>query len=112
MSGKTGFVHNRYLFFFFNFPRAAILNYMASYGWPITQRMLCFLTINDARLILRKKPATVDSCFDLVESHQHGVASNEVISCSTDIHILTKMVMTSDETQIHGCKCWLSVWTV
>ena len=28
------------------------------------------------------------SCFDLVGSHQHGVASYEVISCSTDIHIL------------------------
>ena len=29
--------------------------------------------------------ATVDSCFDLVGSrHQHGLASNEVISWSTD----------------------------
>ena len=85
----------------------------------------------------------MDSCFDLVVSHQHGVASYEVISWSTDIHILTKMVMTSDETQIqifdmdisrpadyfiacytalmrpnkvetavHGCNCWLSVWTL
>ena len=30
--------------------------------------------------------ATVDSCFDLVGSLQHGVASCEVFSCSTDIH--------------------------
>lgn len=42
--------------------------------------------------------ATVDSCFDLVGSRQHGVASYEIFSLSTDIHILTKMVMTSDET--------------
>ena len=28
--------------------------------------------------------ATVDSCFDLVKSRQHGVASNKVISWSTD----------------------------
>ena len=30
----------------------------------------------------------MDSCFDLVGSRQHGVASYEVISWSTDIHIL------------------------
>ena len=30
--------------------------------------------------------ATVDSCFDLVRSLQHGVASCEVFSWSTDIH--------------------------
>ena len=45
----------------------------------------------------------MDSCFDLVGSRQHGVASYEVFSWLTDIHILTKMVMTSDlksETQI------------
>ena len=30
--------------------------------------------------------ATVDSCFDLVGSLQHGVASCEVFSWSTDIH--------------------------
>ena len=34
--------------------------------------------------------ATVDSCFDLVGSRQHGVASYEVISWLTDIHILTE----------------------
>ena len=44
--------------------------------------------------------ATVDSCFDLVWSHQYGIASYGVFSWSTDIHILTEMVMTSDETQI------------
>ena len=34
-------------------------------------------------------------------SRQHGVASYEIFSLSTDIDILTiKMVMTSDETQI------------
>ena len=43
---------------------------------------------------------------DLVGSHQHGVASYEVISCSTDIHILTKMVMTSDGTQIQIFASW------
>ena len=48
----------------------------------------------------------VDSCFDLVGSHQHGVASYEVISCSTDIHILTKVVMTSDGTQIQILANW------
>ena len=42
----------------------------------------------------------MDSCFDLVGSRQHGVASYEIFSWSADIHILTKMVMTSDETQI------------
>ena len=50
------------------------------------------LVYNDARLILRGKLtgqrhdrfqtesqiATVDSCFDLVGSHQHGVARNEL----------------------------------
>ena len=56
---------------------------------------------NNARLILRGKSltgqrhdrvqtesqiATVDSCFDLVGSLQHGVASCEVFSWSTDIH--------------------------
>ena len=60
---------------------------------------------NDARLILRiesltgqrhdrvqteSQIATVDRCFDLVESRQHGVASYEVISWLTDIHILTE----------------------
>ena len=49
---------------------------------------------------------TVDSCFHLVGSHQHVVASYEVISCSTDIHILTKMVMTSDGTQIQILANW------
>ena len=59
------------------------------------------LVNNDARLILHGKLngttrhdrvqtesqiATVDSCFDLVGSLQHGVASCEVFSCSTDIH--------------------------
>ena len=37
--------------------------------------------------------ATVDSCFDLVRSHQYGIASYEVFSWSTDIHTLNKMVM-------------------
>ena len=51
--------------------------------------------------------ATVDSCFDRVGSHQHGVASYKVISCSTDIHILTKMVVTSaDGTQIQILANW------
>ena len=45
--------------------------------------------------------------FHLVGSLQHGVASYEVISCSTDIHILTKMVMTSDGTQIQILANWL-----
>ena len=58
------------------------------------------LVNNDARLILREsltgqrhdrvptesQIATVDSCFDLVGSLQHGVASCEVFSWSTDIH--------------------------
>ena len=53
------------------------------------------LVNNDARLILREsltglrhdrvqtesQIATVDSCFDLVGSLQHGVASCEVFSC-------------------------------
>ena len=34
--------------------------------------------------------ATVDSCFDLAGSRQHSVASYEVISWSTDIHIPAK----------------------
>ena len=58
---------------------------------------------NKARLILREKlngATTVDSFFDLVGSRQHGVASYEIFSWSADIHILTKMVMTSDETQM------------
>ena len=50
--------------------------------------------------------ATVDSCFDLVRSHQYGIASYEVFSWSTDIHTLTKMVMTSDETQIQILANW------
>ena len=55
------------------------------------------LVNNDARLILRGKPngattrkscqiATVDTCFDLTGSLQHGVASCEVFSWLTDIH--------------------------
>ena len=71
---------------------------------------------NDARLVLRRKLngattlqtpnwkpriATVDSCFNLVGSRQHGVAGNEVISWSTDhSNPLMQVVMTSDETQI------------
>ena len=50
--------------------------------------------------------ATVDSCFDLVRSHQYGVASYEVFIWSTDIHTLPKMVMTSDETQIQILANW------
>ena len=50
--------------------------------------------------------ATVDSCFDPVRSHQHGIASYEVFSWSTDIHTLTEMVMTSDETQIQILANW------
>ena len=50
--------------------------------------------------------ATVDSCFDLVRSHQYGIASYEVFSWSTDIHTLTKMVMTSEETQIQIPANW------
>ena len=46
------------------------------------------------------------SSFDLVDSRQHGVASYGVFSWSTDIHILTKMVMTSDETQIQILANW------
>ena len=48
----------------------------------------------------------MDSCFDLVGSRQGGVASYEIFSWSTDIHILTKMVMTSDETQIQILANW------
>ena len=60
------------------------------------------LVNNDARLIIRRnlngattrhdrvqaesQIATVDSCFDLVGSLQHGVASCEVFSWLTDIH--------------------------
>ena len=36
----------------------------------------------------------MDSCFDLVGSRQHGVASYKIFSWSADIHILTKMVIT------------------
>ena len=50
--------------------------------------------------------ATVDSCFDLVRSHQYGTERHEVFSWSTDIHTLTKMVMTSDETQIQIPDNW------
>ena len=45
----------------------------------------------------------MDSYFDLVGSHQHGVASYEVISCPTDILILAKMVMTS-ERNLNPCQ--------
>ena len=50
--------------------------------------------------------ATVDSGFDPVRSHQYGIANYEVFSWSTDIHTLTKMVMTSDETQIQILANW------
>ena len=44
VSGKTGFVYHLYLLL--NFPRAAILDFMTSYGCPIvSHKMLCFLTI-------------------------------------------------------------------
>ena len=39
-------------------------------------------------------------------SLQHGVASYEIFTWSTDIHILTKMVMTSDGTQIQILANW------
>ena len=55
---------------------------------------------------LKPTIATVDSCFDPVRSHQYGIASYEVFSWSTDIHILTKMVMTSFETQIQILANW------
>ena len=48
----------------------------------------------------------MDSCFDLVGSRQHGVASYEIFSWSADIHILTKMVVTSDEIQIQILANW------
>ena len=52
---------------------------------------------NDARLILRKKLNGESArCNKLIE----------VFSWSTDIHILTKMVMTSDETQIQIFANW------
>ena len=41
VSGKIGFAYHLYLLV--NFPRAAILDYMTSYGCPIVMR--CFLTI-------------------------------------------------------------------
>ena len=52
--------------------------------------------------------ATVDSCFDLIGSLQHGVASCELCSWLTDIHKPTKMqmVMTPDETQIQILANW------
>ena len=42
----------------------------------------------------------------LALDRQHGVASYEIFSCSTDIHMLTKMMMTSDETQIQIPANW------
>ena len=39
---------------------------------------------------------------------ESNYASYEVISCSTDIHILTKMAMTSDGTQIQILANWLN----
>ena len=53
--------------------------------------------------------ASVDSCFDLVGSLQHGVASCEVFSWSTEIHkptIYMQMVMTTDESQIQIFANW------
>ena len=47
--------------------------------------------------------------------------SYEVISCSTDIHVTADcfiawytvlMRPNKVETAVHGCKCWLSVWTL
>ena len=55
---------------------------------------------------LKATVATVDGCFHLVGSRQQGVASYEVFSWSSDLHILTKMVMTSDETQIQILVNW------
>ena len=55
---------------------------------------------------LKANNCNVDSCFDLVGSLQHGVASYEILSCLTDIHILTKMAITSDETQIQILANW------
>ena len=55
------------------------------------------LVNNAARLILRKKLNGESArCNKLIE----------VFSWSTDIHILTKMVMTSDETQIQIPANW------
>ena len=53
----------------------------------------------------------MDSCFDLVRSLQHGVASCEVFSWSTDIHkptIYMQITMTSDETHdpTINIVCW------
>ena len=38
----------------------------------------------ESKTELKPRIATVDSCSDLVGSHQHDVASNEVIGWSTD----------------------------
>ena len=57
---------------------------------------------SDARLITKQRRiATVESCFDLVGSRQHSVASNEVIGWSLT-HPLNAEVMTLDEIQIQS----------
>ena len=59
------------------------------------------------RVQTESRIATVDSCFDLVGSLQHGVASCEVFSWSTDIHKTHYMQMvTSDETQVQIFANW------
>ena len=53
--------------------------------------------------------ATVDSCFDLVGSLQHGVASCEVFAAGRLIFtnpLYMQLVMTSDETQIQIFANW------
>ena len=59
----------------------------------------CFFWSVSNLLSVSPRIATVDSCFDLVGSRQHGVACNEIISWSTDHTHWMQMVITSDETQ-------------
>ena len=87
------------------------------YGHVIVVSRYFVLTNNDARLILRKN--------DMIEAKLKANNCNrgqlfrscwvssarcsklyKVFSWSTDIHILTKMVMTSDETQIQILANW------
>ena len=54
--------------------------------------------------------ATVDSCFDLVRSHQYGIASYEVFSWSTDIHTLTEVQILANWPMSHAKRVTRDNW--
>ena len=76
-------------------------------GWLLLRRKLNGTTTR-SRLNSNLIIATVDSCFDLVGSRQHGVAArSKATACLIDL-----LLNAQGKTTAHGYNSWLSVWTL